>query len=375
MSGGRAMVSTLHITLSNNQPSPQWLGRSASCEETNLLGFSSALTSNSKTTSLSASSVLRAQAPGAGVPGVPSSKHNLVAPTPYSPSAASKVSSWSPVRFKTKPLPDFLKKLNQESVVDSPGANQTKGSRCRAAAPQGTVRLGLATSTGDGQAAETLPTLAARWSPAAKHDSSKPELSPRAGRKVLGIPITSATVSPVSQVVAPIATGGPSTTPQGTWRSISGGSPSRTRKEVSPAPTNDSPVRPVAESSPALQDKPLGVAVQKTTLGVQDLSSTSGQLDETQGSGRRSSLGSASKESPTAPRKQLMSDTAWLATSSRSATMPALRTSSAPWQQRPNRLSSASLQFFEDVSISCLHSSEQLCFCFRGHSEPSVLEQ
>lgn len=139
-----------------------------------------------------------------------------------------------------------------------------------------------------------------------------------------------------------------------------------TRKEVSPAPTNDPPVKSAAEpSSQTLQEAP-GVTDQDTTK--------SDQPDEPQGSGRRPSLDSAKKESPTVARK-LLSDTAWLTSCNRSATLPALRTSSAPWQQRPNRLSSASLQRFEDVSISCLFSSEQLCFCFRGYREPSVLRQ
>ncbi|KAG0713098.1 hypothetical protein GWK47_016948 [Chionoecetes opilio] len=336
------MVSTLHITLTNNQPSPspQWLGRSASCEETNLLGISSTLTATSKTTSLSTSSVLRPQAPGAGVLGLPSSTHNLVAPTPYSPSVSSKAQSWSPVRLKTKPLPDFLKRLNQESVhAGSPGAPQAKDARCRAAAPQGAGRPSSTTSTVEGQVPATL---AARWSPAASGDSSKPKLSPRADRKVLGIPISSVAVSSASEA-APFnaARGKAASATQGHWRSLSDGSPSRSRREVSPATINDPLLKPAAGST---------AVPQEACPRIQDVSpSASGQLGDTQDSGRRPSLGSASKESPTAPRKQLLGDTAWFSPSSRSATMPALRTAaSAPWQQRPNRLSSASLQRFED---------------------------
>lgn len=369
------MVSTLQITLCNNQPTPQWLGRSASCEETNLLGFPTTLVSTSKTTSLSTSSVLRPQAPSGRVPEKPTSTRNL-APTPYSPSASTRSASWSPVRLKTKPLPDFLKRLNPEpGSGSSSGADQVKGPWARVTSSQGVGRPGLATSTGDGHVGHVSRSIATRWSPAANSDSPKAERSPRAPRRVLGVTVSSAVVSATSQEPPPSTQEGPPATPtQPEWRRLSGGSPSSIRKAVSTTTTNDPPARRITESSGALQEgKPAGV-VQTTVPSVQDSQApASDQPAKAQPDDRRPSLGDSSKQSPIVPKKKLLGDTAWLAGASGSATMPSLRTSSAPWQQRPNRLSSSSLQCFEDVSFPCLDSPEQLCFCFPGNRAPSVL--
>lgn len=356
------MVSTLQITLCNNQPTPQWLGRSASCEETNLLGFPSTLTPTCKATSLSTSSVLRPQAPSGQVPGKLTSTHNS-APTPYSPSAGTRSASWSPVRLKTKPLPDFLKRLSQDSGSgSSSGADQVKGPWARVTASQGAARQ--STSTGDGHAAHVSRSIASRWSPAANSDPPKAERSPRPPRKVLGATVPSAAAPATSQTPPPSGT---PTQPE--WRRHSGGSPSGTRTAVPPSGTNDSPARRTAESPGVLQEGLPASVGQTTVPNVQNSPApTSDQPAEAQ-----PSLGKASKQSPTVPRKKLLGDTAWLAGASGSATMPSLRTSSTPWQQRPNRLSSSSLQCFEDVSFPCLHSPEQLCFCFPGNRAPSVL--
>ncbi|KAK4319434.1 hypothetical protein Pmani_009634 [Petrolisthes manimaculis] len=171
------MVSTLHITLSYNQPGgEQWLGRSTSCEETNLVGFSG-LISTSKASSLSTSSVLHSHdSTISSASGKPSSVHNLLAPTPYSPTYNNRSSSWSPVRFKPNPLPESLRnfdttkfgstKNSSSSLSSSRRGEHEWRSKSKGVTSQGAGgRVGTCSNVGHNSLSLVPPTLTSRLSP------------------------------------------------------------------------------------------------------------------------------------------------------------------------------------------------------------------
>ncbi|XP_042234841.1 serine/arginine repetitive matrix protein 2-like isoform X2 [Homarus americanus] len=223
------MVSTLHITLSYNQPGGQSLGRSVSCEDTNLVGFtSSALASTSKNTSLSTSSVLDARTP---LPhdAKPSSVQNLLAPTPYNPTSSLKSPSWSPVRFKPKPLPDSLKNFGNWKTASNNESEASSGKNAMSAVPAAdtTVRPMWAKNSGDNKLALVSPSLVAHWSPTDTTPGDSGKTPYRTFSKVIR------KSSSASQVVSPTYNQGPSpSTTQGPSLSVSqGSSPSTTQKK------------------------------------------------------------------------------------------------------------------------------------------------
>ncbi|XP_069168586.1 uncharacterized protein [Procambarus clarkii] len=165
------MVSTLHITLSCNQPGAQCLGRSLSCEETNLLGYGAtpSLTATSRNTSLSTSSVFGTPSPYTRV-SKPSSTQNLLAPTPYSPSSCVKSASWSPVRFNPA---ERVKNFGSQTAACRTGrrVNPDKGAVTEGDAAS---LVGVNNPCGN-KLALVPPTLVSHWSSAdtSLQDSTK----------------------------------------------------------------------------------------------------------------------------------------------------------------------------------------------------------